>query len=304
MLASLTALSTLAGCLDEAAPAAEAELGRLELPLSSTTSEGTLYRLSATFSVTSAAGVVQIDGTTPRPSVAAEVAPGLAEVRLDDGWSMSRSLDGGDSFAPVQALLGSANPMLLRVFAGTSSTLTFEFLIVEPEGVVNLRFAVSETTRQLGGYASFDEATGVFAPYLHRSVDLAIFSELRSYLTSSEAGKSRVYYAYTNALQLYGDEDGALGEVTDNLSGGTLQYEVTAKPDGSQEMSGTYLSYAGPRTDLVFEPAEVFGLRELDSDGYPTDTTFQAYLPFSLTLYQSEVSTAQGHLLLTHLVPE
>src|SRR5450432_1906487 len=158
---SFAALAPLAGCVTHADDSAT---GSIELPLSQTGPDGALYQLSANFDFTGPDGVTQtIDGTAFAPSVTVAEPPGIATVRLDDGWTLEKSTDGGATYQPVSAILGSANPAGLRVLASEPVQIEFDFLVRSTTGDVTITFGVTATPRELSGGWIINTATGDLA---------------------------------------------------------------------------------------------------------------------------------------------
>jgi len=84
------------------------------------------------------------------------------------------------------------------------------------------------------------------------------------------------------------------------MTGGALTYTVSAKPDGTVELSGQLF---GRFTELDFGPNAIDAIiPTLDADGFPSDEFFyDSTAPFTLTA--PDASTATGLLRIRHLLP-
>ena len=305
---SLAAATGLAGC---AASSSElpADQGTLELPLTSSTGDGTIYRLSsATFELNGPAGTTILDGNAAVPSISVELPPGLTSVLLRPSWVLTRSTDGGSSFTQVDALLGTANPLSFRVLADTTQTLSFNFLVRNPNGQINVRFGVDDSPRQLtGGFrvTTATPPTGVLAPYANARLDFSTFFTLdgAQHLVEPDGAKTSLYYSSTTATEFYNDAFGVLsGTVGPAFAGGYVEYQVTAKTDGTQELRGTSYGFGAPFPTLEIGPATMNSPVALDAQGFPADAFFHEVVPFTLTLSDVDGSTASGTLVLRNLL--
>jgi len=83
------------------------------------------------------------------------------------------------------------------------------------------------------------------------------------------------------------------------VAGGTLQYAVGAKPDGTVELSGTF---AGGATTITFGPNTIDAtVPAIGPDGFPNDEFFyDSQLPFTQTSAQG---TLAGTFRMRHIVP-
>lgn len=304
------AAASLAGCVDSSSEL-PADQGTLELPLVATTGDGTVYRLSsATFEITGPAGTTLLDANAAVPAVTASLPPGLTSVLLRPSWVLTRSTDGGSTFAPVDALLGTANPFSLRVLADTAQTISFNFLVRSASSQISVRFGVDDSPRQLaGGFRVTNTVppTGVLAPYANARLDFSTFFALEGaqHLVEPDGAKTSLYWSRTTATEFYNDAIGVLaGAVAPAFAGGYVEVRVTAKTDGTMEVSGGLEGYADPFPVLTFGPATMLNPLPLDAGGFPTDAFFYEVVPFSLSLGDAAGSTAGGTLVLRNLIDE
>jgi hypothetical protein len=295
--------------------------GQLVFSLQQSGPHGELYRLNnAEFEINDATGgLTFVDGNAIAPSVAANVPPGIATITLLDGWSLLKSTDGGVSFQPAPALLGTLNPQTQRVLVNTPIILAYDFLIRDTNGTVLITLGVTAAPRELTGGILVQSATDGLADYAvgqNRSFDFAFYFGLGSLtsVTLPDGTRQHVYAAgqLTNiaspipsintplAAEFFNDRIGTLaGPIAADLTGGFLSYAVSAKPDGTMELSG---EYDGQNTVISFGPSPIdLAIPTIGPDGFPTDQFFyDSTVPFTATALQGTLS---GVLRIRHVVP-
>jgi hypothetical protein len=314
LLASSAPLA--AGC---ATDTQEETTGQLVFPLLQSGPDGALYRLdNAIFDITSTTtqATTTVDGSGAQ-SVAVSLAPGLYSVLLRDGWQLDKSTDGGNTFAPVGALLGSFNPNILRVLANQPAVMEFDFLIRNVNGTLQIKLGVTPSPRQLVGGVVIDTATDGLAGYADEAnhlLDFAIYFKLSSLASGNfmDGSKAHIYTATPDqelgnnmptgsavAAEFYNDNLGILsGPVAAELRAAFLQYTVAAQTDGTVTLSGTVQGGA----ELDFGPHAIAAiLPTIGADGFPNDVFFyDSSSPFTLTSFQGTLS---GILRIRHIVP-
>ena len=307
---ALAALTTGAGCaLSEAGGDAGGDgsaagdalaTGRIEMPLVAIDEDGAVYRLDdISLQLTGSTGSsVFVAAATDATSLAAPAHPGVVSVRLLQGWSMQRSLDGGASFSPIGAVVASLNPASVSVFANTSSALAFDFLVREASGTVNVRFAARKTTGQMNGVMYPQQATGALAPYRHGQLSLSLFFSGSFIPFPQEGLPSLSLVSYTTALEFADDAFGVMSEqVAPQMSGYTLVLDVVSKVDGTQELGGSFThNFTSYEPILTFGPAPLHQPLASDEQGYPIAGAMAAQLPFTLELNDEEGSMMSGVL--------
>jgi hypothetical protein len=281
---SLAAFAPLApGC---AAPADEVS-GTLEIPLSQPGPDGALYQLAASFRIDGPGGATQIlDGTVAAPSLEVMLPPGIATITLLDGWTLARSIDGGATFEPVSALLGTANPFPVRILANQPLSLSYDFLIRNQTGDLTVSFSVSPAPRELAGGIFVATATGDFAAYAGARFDFALFYDLDDVLSVTEGdARLRSFESTRFAAEFYNDPVGLLaGTVAPGLAGGFVQYQVAVQLDGTQVVSGGLSGANEPTTTLQLGPHTLSANLPLDADGFVVDQRFaDTLVPYTLT---------------------
>jgi hypothetical protein len=316
-----------AGCFAEAAPggddSSDSPTGELVMPLLQPGTHGELFHLgNAIFDVTDQGGALTtVDGSGNQSSVTLPLPPGLASVSLRDGWTLERSTDGGATYQPVSALLGSVNPAGLRVLANQPAIVQFSFLIRDISGTLRVTLGVVPDPRELAGGVVIATATDGLAGYAlpgNNRMDFAIFFQLAT-LQSVTLGDGTKQHVYTAgivsggvpgpnpptdtpiATEFYNDTLGIMaGPIAHDLAAIFLQYTVAAKPDGTFELSG---EIDGATTSIVFAPSPIDAVTSptLGPDGFPNDEFFyDSGVPFTLTSAQGTMS---GTLRMRHLVP-
>ncbi len=290
--ALVIALAALAaGCAASPAPAPDAETGTLQLPLQQPGSDGALYHLDGSFEVISPAGTQTLDGTGAGASLTITLPPGIVTVQLLDGWTLTKSVDGGLTFTPVSALLGSPNPNAARILANQPAEIGFQFLIRATTGDLTIGFGVSPAPRELAGGVVVDNdvanATGDYIPYARARLDFAVFYDLAQVdsVVLADGTKDRTFTAGAVAMEYYNDVLGLLsGTVGPAMAGGFLAYHLAALPDGTQTITGELDGGGSPFTVLTFGPHVLPVNVPLDADGFPTDAfVFDSLVPFAMT---------------------
>jgi hypothetical protein len=276
----------------------------LDIPLTQPGPDGNLYHLSGTFAITAGDGsLVAVDGSGTSDSVSVELPPGITSVLLQPGWALSKSSDGGATFAPVDAILASANPALLRVLGNQPATVSFMFLIRDPNGDLTITFGVDTSPRELAGGIIVQSTTGDFmGPYDHARMDLSIYYTLASLdkNTLVDGSKQEVFTAGSVGIEVFNDPVGTEANVVaPAMAGGFLFYTVTVHPDGTQEVDGEFDGANSPFTVLHFGPhtldpsmGEV--LIPLDADGFAQDVFF--YDPFMTFTQTTSLDTGDATL--------
>ena len=316
------------GCFAKAAPGGDdatedGPTGELVMPLLQSGAHGELFHLgNAIFDVTAADGTQStVDGSGNQDSVTLTLPPGLASVGLRDGWTLERSTDNGSTYQPVSALLGSVNPVSLRVLANQPVLVQFAFLIRDTSGTLRVTLGVVPNPRELAGGVVIDTATDGLAGYAlpgNNRMDFAIFFQLATLqsVALADGTKQHVYSAgivsggvagpnpptdTPIATEFYNDQLGIMaGPIASDLSAIFLQYTVAAKPDGTFQLSG---ELDGTTTTIVFEPSAIDAVTSptVGPDGFPNDEFFyDSGVPFTMTSAQGTMS---GTLRMRHLVP-
>ncbi len=292
--------------------------GELVISLTQPGPHGEIYQLSnATFDISNAQGTFSIDGSGPQLSV--PMPPGVASIFLRDGWTLGKSTDGGVTFQPVSALLGTFNPAGVRVLANQPAFVRFDFLIRQTNGTLQVSLGVVADPRELAGGFVVQTATGGLADYAlpqNQRMDFAVFFQLSSLesTTLPDGTKQRVYTSFNSggslgpipvpdgalAAEFYNDHLGILsGPVAKDLVGATLTYTVAAHPDGTITVSGDLI---GGNTELTFAPDAIDAvLPPLDADGFPADAFFyDSDVPCTLDFGPD---TINGTLRVRNIVP-
>ncbi len=317
------ALPLAQGCATDPGGGAPAEgpTGELVIALTQPGPHGEIYHLAnAVFEIdhTETRVTTFVDGSGFDAQATASLPPGVVNITLLDGWSLEKSTDGGVTFQPVSALLGSPNPNALRILANQPAFVEFAFLIRQTNGTLAITLGIVASPRELAGGVVVDSASGDLAGYAvgtARTLDFGVFFKLFSLesLTLPDGTKQHVYTAFGEqgslgpvalpstavAAEFYNDDIGTLSKLAAGFTGGSLTYAVSARPDGTIELSG---SLFGTTAELDFGPNAIDAiLPTIGPDGFPDDVFFyDSTLPFTLTDAQGTMS---GLLRMRHLLP-
>jgi len=322
-VAALAAAACVAGCATEPSNQGDdADTGQLVMSLTQPGPHGEIYHLNnATFAVAPIEGgaVTFVDGSGFDGPAVVNLTPGVVNVTLLDGWTLEKSLDGGLTFQPVSALLGSPNPNAIRILANQPAFVEFAFLIRQTSGTLAISLGVDPSPRELAGGVVVSTATDGLAGYLTppaNTLDFAVYFKLFSLETVNlpDGSKQRVYTAFGQqgslgpvplastavAAEFSNDEVGALSALATGIAGGALTFSVSARTDGTFELSGTLF---GTDSELDFGPHAIDAvLPTLGPDGFPADVFFyDSTLPFTLS---SSVGTMTGILRMRNLLPQ
>jgi hypothetical protein len=184
-------------------PGDELPTGEIVLQLAQPGPHGEVFHLNnAVFDVTSASGAVTTvfdSGFDAQITLALE--PGIASVQVRDGWTLERSVNGGVTFTPVSALLGSPNPNFVRVLANQPAFIGFDFLVRDSNGTLAITLGIVAAPRELAGGFVVNSATDGLADYAlqaNRLMDFAVFFNLASLasVTLPDGTKQRTYTAF------------------------------------------------------------------------------------------------------------
>jgi hypothetical protein len=285
-----------AGC----ATAAGDATGTLEIPLQQAGSDGALYHLTASFQIDGPGGTQVLDGTGATPSLVVSLPAGIASVKMLDGWTLEKSADGGATFQPVSALLGTANPFPVRILANQPLSISYDFLIRDQTGALTISFSVSRAPRELAGGFFVETGTADFAPYAGKNFDFAIFYDLDDVQSfTQDAAKVRMFESTRFAMEFFNDPIGLLaGTVAPAVAGGFVEYQVAVQPDGTQVVGGALSSGNAPFTELQLGPHTMFNNLPLDADGFVVDQFFaDSLVPITWTTsFDAGPATLTGHL--------
>ena len=278
-----------AGCATASDSGGGAEVGTVVIPLQQTGIDGALYHLSAQFQIDGPAGTQIVDASGGDPSVTVILPPGLSTITLLDGWTLERSLDGGASFTPVSAVLGTVNPSAVRVLANFSDTVVFQFIVRQATGSITISFGVTLHPRELAGGKIITSATGDFAPYTTVRPDYAFYHDaFVERLTLPDGTKRLQFSSGAFAGEFFNDTGGLLtAPIGPSYTGGCTQYHFDAKPDGTQEIGGEIDGANTPFPVMTFGPFTlVFTRLPLDPDGFPIDVFInEPNVPFTMDVF-------------------
>jgi hypothetical protein len=274
LVASLAFVLSVGACTESG----DSPVGSLDIPLQQVGGDGALYHLSAVFQIDGPGGSQIVDAVDFRSSVTLELPPGPTSITLIDGWTLERSTDFGATFSPVSAVLGTINPLGVRMTANFSTSVVFEFLVRNPNGQLAISFGVTLHPRELAGGVTVTTGTGDYAGYTDTRFDFANYHKLGALdrITLVDGTKMLQFTADATAIEFFNDPIGTLaGPVAASMMGARLQYQIKAKPDGTQEIVGSLSSGVDPFARLTFGPHTMrVAHLPLDEDGFPTDVAF------------------------------
>lgn len=255
----------LAGC----ATRPDAETGTLQIPLVQDDGAGGQYRLSAQFAIAGPGGPLTVDGNVDAPAVSVSLAPGDYTVTVLDGWQLEHAVT-GQPFEPIDAQLGSANPMQVTVAPAGSATAMFFFLVeLATHGNLTITFGVRPARARLLATLHATSGTGALAGYLDHAAAFAITYAVDVEEIEFVPPRFHDVVSSINELRFTDDPLGILAPFGP-ASAGFLQYRIEVQPDDSQTMLLIYTTLSGRLT--LFGPPTLFVPRVPIGDlGAPAD---------------------------------
>lgn len=302
----VAALAIAGGCVSNADHATST----IDIPLQQTGSDGNLYHLNGAFTIVAGDGsTIHVPAGSNTPEVVVpRVPPGIASISVDPGWSLLVSSDGGMTYTNVDAIISSPNPTVIRVLANQPASTEFDFIVRNPNGVLTISLGVDPAPRELAGGIIGQTGTLDYAPYATAKLDFAIYFDVAPTKTTLADGTKQLVFTSSanNAMEAFNDANGLIATmVAPAMSGGYLQYTVSAKPDGTTEVQGNYQGANEPGSLLEFGPHTVDPAVPVDADGFPVDEFFyDPYVPFQLdTFFPDGDATLTGQLRLRFIPP-
>jgi hypothetical protein len=261
------AIASVAGC----AASPPSESGTLQIPLVVNDGAGTVYRLSAQFTVSGPAGTLTVDANVDTPTVSLALQPGDYTVTLLDDWHLEKSVN-GQPFQPIAAQLGSPNPAQVTIAPGGMATTAFFFLIPQGNhGNLTIAFGVIPLHARLFVTLHTTFASDGLAGYLEHPASLVI-----SYSVDAEGVHNippllHEVLSLTTDMRFTDDPVGVLS-AAGPATGGSLEYEIEVQPDGSQVLVLSYGVRRGAALLFLFASAIPFVPKvPVDELGVPAD---------------------------------
>ncbi len=243
------------------------------------------YRLTANFQITEPDGtVLRVDGTGDVPSVTVQVAPGINQIEVLDGWTLSRSTDGGMTFTPVSAVLATENPINLIVAPNRVTSWEFDFIVRDPNGQVQISFGVVDPPRQLSATLFVTGGFGDFAKYTNTELGLTIYFSGPFPQTSIETDGTHDLQINSgvSSLEFFNDVPGLVTPLGKSFEGGFFTFTTRIHPDGTQDFSASDQGFESTFPEVTFSTGQAF--LPSDANGFPADTSFFAFgSPFEIS---------------------
>jgi hypothetical protein len=264
--------------------------GVLQLPMTSTTSDGQRYRLvGATFAITGPQSV-NITDTSP-DTVSVPLPAGAYSIRLEGQWHLERADAPGQS---VQASLVSPNPMPFSLDEGQARAVRFIFKI---PGSATADVGISVDT------AGWFTGTFDFAPndpegYPQNPLESLAGTSVPFVISWNTATVIRQNEEYSKAIMVETGPitvqfGGAYSELlhdrlATSLQGAQARFTVLAIGGGLLDFSGIQLQFPdGNRRDrfeLSIERSNGPFVGVVDENGLPAARPFDVQTPFHLML--------------------
>jgi hypothetical protein len=256
--------------------------GTLQLPLVSSTADGTAYRLvGATFNITGTQTVTLTDTSTD--TVGTPLLAGTYSIELAGGWTMERV---GAPGTAVPATLVSPNPLPFVVTKGALTVVRFQFklpgtggadvgIVVDSGGWLAGTLHFTERIGPPGVSSGWDELVGKSVPFL-------ISYDSATYIRNPGSWKElRVETGPVN-VQFGGPHSAQLQRAAVSLKGSRLFYALgQAGPVGIMRFEGMFIGLSPSGVEPYRFRMEASGAFEgaVDEEGYPALHTFEFETP-------------------------
>ncbi|MFP2926866.1 hypothetical protein ACLESO_17035 [Pyxidicoccus sp. 3LG] len=270
--------------------------GVLQLPLTTTSTDGQRYRLvGATFAITGTQSLNITD--TSADTVAVPLPAGTYSIRLEGQWRLERVEAPGQT---VLASLMSPNPTAFSLAEGETRSVRFLFK-VPGNGTADVGFTV-DSGGWLSGTFDFEPLPepvpeNSLSVLAGTSVPFIISWDTATLTRDSSFGERHLRVATGPITVQFG---GAYSELLhDRLApalqgSGPLQFSLFAFPYGEVEFSGLEMHpQPGGQFELIMQDALV-GSAVLDSEGFPAARPFDFEAPIELMRLGQEYGYVRG----------
>ncbi len=250
--------------------------GTLQLPLVSSTSDGTAYRLvGATFNITGTQTVTLTD--TSGDTVQTPLLAGAYTIQLASGWTMERV---GAPGTAVPATLMSPNPLPFSITKDTATVVRFQFKL-PGTGTADVGIVV-DSGGWLAGTLHFTELDGAsesseWAQLVGKDVPFLISFASATYNRDS----SRELDVETGPItvQFGGPYSKLLERAAASFQGSWLNFSLRAPgPANTLEFGGMFFFGPPDRFEFNLYPSGHFE-GAVDGEGYPAVRPFQFETP-------------------------
>ncbi|WP_164001915.1 hypothetical protein [Pyxidicoccus caerfyrddinensis] len=262
--------------------------GVLQLPLTSTTSEGQRYRLvGATFAITGPQSV-NITDTSP-DTVSVPLPAGAYSIRLEGQWHLERADAPGQS---VQASLISPNPMAFSLDEGQARAVRFIFKVpgsatadvgisVDTAGWVTGTFDFAPNDPEGDPLNSLASLAGTSVPFVINWDTATVIRVNEGYpkAITVETGPITVQFggAYSELLH---------DSLATSLQGAQARFSVLAMGGGLLAFSGVQFQFPGGQREpfnLSIGPSNGPFAGVVDENGLPAARPFDVQTPCYLS---------------------
>lgn len=255
--------------------------GTLQLPLTASSSDGSVYRLvGATFNITGTQTVTLTD--TSADTVQTPLTAGTYTVELTGPWTMERMDAPGTA---VAASLMSPNPLPFVVTKGETTVVRFLFKL-PGNGTAEVGIQVDS-----GGYlAGTFHVTERINPYypnewdalVGKDVPFLISFETATYTRNESYGKYLDVFTGPVTVQFGGPYSELLQRAASSMKGGSFGFSLAASsgPGSIQYFAGMFFYPAPGPQAFRFDLGSSNPFQgSLDSQGFPSLRPFQFTTP-------------------------
>ncbi len=260
-------------CGGETVTVDEQTVGTVQLPLTSPSSDGKVYRLvGATFNIQGPQTVTVTD--TSADTVQTTLVAGAYTVELAGAWRLESTDAPGTT---VAAQLLSPNPLPFSVTKGQTTQVRFQFklpgngsadvgIVVDSGGWIAGTFHFTEQV--------YEDPRNPFAELVGKSVPFLI--NMQSVTAVKDTWGQNLYVSSTSTtVQFGGPHSAALERAAASLKGAPIFFTLRAYPGGAIEFAGLNFESNGmERYKIELSPSGPIP-GTLDSEGYPALRSFQ-----------------------------
>ncbi|WNG54787.1 hypothetical protein F0U59_08375 [Archangium gephyra] len=249
------------------------EAGTLQLPLTSTSSDGKVYRLvGATFNITGTQTVTVTD--TAADTVQTPLQAGAYTIQLASGWTMERADAPGTA---VPATLLSPNPLTFTVKKEQISQLRFMFKL-PGDGTADVGIHV-DSGGWLAGTIHVEVSDGSgpdVDPYGELvGKDVPFLISFESFTTSRDGFGVTAVHTGPVTVQFGGVPSEQLERVAASLEGSMFSFTLRRSGSGAVDFGGGRIENLEADIRLELFPGWIPFTGLLDAEGYPLFRPFE-----------------------------
>ncbi|WP_143195654.1 hypothetical protein [Archangium sp. Cb G35] len=256
------------------------EAGTLQLPLTSTSPSGTVYRLvGAAFNITGPQAVSVTD--TAADTVQVPLQAGSYTIQLASGWTMERADAPGTA---VPATLLSPNPLTFTVKKDVPTQVRFMFKL-PGDGTADVGIHVDSGGWVAGTiHVEVSDSSGPDVDPYGELVgkDVPFLISFESFTTGRDGFGVTTVHTSPVTVQFGGVPSEQLERVAASLEGSMFSFTLLRSGSGMVDFGGGRIENLGADIRLELYPGSLPFTGLLDAEGYPLFRPFETESPMNL----------------------